>query len=253
MRAQVCSAAGEAAMARGLFDEAKGEYEEALRLAFEVGAYTETPFLMARLAEIAYRAGERSRALAAMDEASAAADRYGVMDSRAFVHLLRAQLALDDGEVTFARELCEQAREAISQGTPPPQFMAALNWIDALVTAAEFGPERGLRTLLDALREAVAARCADVVTAGFVDVAARLLAGLGDHLPATRLLAAGTRWRGGHPRPARERAEAERTEATVRAALGPARYESERATGTGFTTDDALRELAEALKEHPAE
>lgn len=37
-------------MARGRFEEAKGEYEEALRLAYEVGAYAESPFLIARLA-----------------------------------------------------------------------------------------------------------------------------------------------------------------------------------------------------------
>ncbi|MEU8982960.1 BTAD domain-containing putative transcriptional regulator [Streptomyces sp. NPDC048309] len=250
MRAQVCSAAGEAAMARGLFDEAKGEYEEALRLAFEVGAYAETPFLMARLAEIAYRAGERSRALTALEEANAAADRYGVMDSRAFVHMLRAQMALDDGEIGLARELCEQAREESARGTPPPQFTAALNWVDALVTAAETGPERGLRKLLDALREAVDERCADVVVAGLAEAAAALLAELGDHPPATRLLAAGTRWRGGHLRPTHERADAERTEAAARAALGPVRYESERATGAAFTTDEALRDLSEALKGH---
>jgi predicted ATPase/DNA-binding SARP family transcriptional activator len=249
MRAQVCSAAGEAAMARSRFDEAKDEYEEALRLAYEVGAYAETPFLMARLAEIAYREGEPPRALALLDEASAAAERYGVPDTRAFVCLLRAQLALDDGEVAFTRELCEQAREESSRGTPPPQFTAALNWVDALVTAAESGPERGLRKLFEALREAVDARCAEVVTAGLVEVGAGFLADLGDHPPATRLLAAGTRWRGGHPRPARERADAERTEAAAIAALGPARYESERATGSAFTTDDALRDLAESLRQ----
>ncbi|MGW2522624.1 BTAD domain-containing putative transcriptional regulator [Streptomyces sp. NPDC001617] len=76
MRAQVCSAAGEADMVRGRHEEARGEYEEALRLAHEVGAYAETPFLMARLAELAYRAGDRTAALAALDEASATADRY---------------------------------------------------------------------------------------------------------------------------------------------------------------------------------
>ena len=140
MRALVCSAAGEAAMARSLFDEAKGEYEEALRLAFEVGAYAETPFLMARLAEIAYRTGERSRALTALDEASAASDRYGVADARAFVLMLRAHMALDDGEFAVARELCEQARVESSRGTPPPQFVAALDWVDALITAAESRP-----------------------------------------------------------------------------------------------------------------
>ncbi|WP_405907829.1 BTAD domain-containing putative transcriptional regulator [Streptomyces sp. NBC_00828] len=252
MRAQVCSAAGEAAMARSLFEEAKGEYAEALRLAYEVGAYAEAPFLLARLAEIAYRAGERSRALTALDEASDASDRYGVPDARAFVHLLRAQIALDDGEFAYARELCEQARVESARGTPPPQFVAALDGVDALVLAAQCGQERGLRKLSDALLAAVAGRCADVVLAGLVEGAAGLLSELGDHPRAVRLLGVGTRWRGGHLRPALECAVAERTEAAAIAALGPVGYESERATGTDFSRDDAMRDLAEALKEHPA-
>ncbi|MGW7611100.1 BTAD domain-containing putative transcriptional regulator [Streptomyces sp. NPDC054766] len=253
MRAQVCSAAGEAAMARSRFDEAKGEYEEALRLAYEVGAYAEVPFLMARLAEIAYRAGERSVALATLDEASAAADLYGVMDSRAFVHLLRAQVVLDDGEVALARELCEKARVESLRGTPPPQFTAALDWLDAIVMAAESGPVRGLRKLNAALRDAMEGRCADVVASGLVEVAARLLTEVGAHPVAARLLAAGTRWRGGDPRPARESADARRVEAAALAALGPDRYESERARGSGYTQEEALSDLTEALAELPAQ
>jgi tetratricopeptide (TPR) repeat protein len=253
MWAQVCSAAGEAAMARSRFDEAKGEYEEALRLAYEVGAYAEVPFLMARLAEIAHRAGERSVALATLDEASAAADLYGVMDSRAFVHLLRAQVVLDDGEVALARELCEKARAESLRGTPPPQFVAALDWADALVTVAESGPVRGLRKLSSALRDAMDGRCADVVASGLVEVAARLLTEVGAHPVAARLLAAGTRWRGGDPRPARESADARRIEAAALAALGPDRYESERARGSCWTQEEALSDLNEALKEYPAE
>ncbi|WP_329322445.1 MULTISPECIES: BTAD domain-containing putative transcriptional regulator [unclassified Streptomyces] len=252
MRAQVCSAAAEAAMARGLFDEAKAEYEEALRLAFEVGANAETPFLLARLAELAYRSGERAQTLAALDEADAAADRYGVTDSRAFVRLLRAQLALDDDETALARDMWSKAHEMSLRGTPPPQFMAALNWVEALITAAESGPERGLRKMAAALDAAVAGRCADTVTASLVESAAGLLSGLGDHARATRLLTAGERWRGGHPRLALERAAAERGEAAARAVLGSGRYASERGRGAGFTADDALRDLADAVREHPA-
>ncbi|MFD5522372.1 BTAD domain-containing putative transcriptional regulator [Streptomyces sp. NPDC127066] len=251
MRAQVCSAAGEAAMARGLYDDAKGEYEEALRLAYEVGAYAEVPFLMARLAEIAHRAGERSLALAKLDEASVAADQYGVTDSRAFVHLLRAQVVLDDGEVALARELCEKSREEGLRGTPPPQFSAGLNWVDALVTAAESGPAPGLRKLSAAMRQAMDARCADVVASGFVESAARLLTELGAHPVAARLLAAGTGWRGGDLRPARENADARRIEAAALAALGPERYESERARGSAYTQEEALGDLAEALEAYP--
>jgi predicted ATPase/DNA-binding SARP family transcriptional activator/tetratricopeptide (TPR) repeat protein len=253
MRAQVCSAAGEAAMARSRFDEAKGEYEEALRLAYEVGAYAETPFLMARLAEIAHRAGDRSVALATLDEASAAADLYGVMDSRAFVHLLRAQVVLDDGEVALARELCEKAREESLRGTPPPQFIAALDWFDAMVTVAESGPVRGLRKLNAALRDAMDGRCADVVASGLVEAAACLLTEVDAHPVATRLLAAGTRWRGGDLRPVREGDDVRRAAAAALAALGPDRYESERARGSAYTQEEALSDLTEALGSYPAE
>ncbi|MFB7249019.1 BTAD domain-containing putative transcriptional regulator [Streptomyces populi] len=251
MRAQVCSAAGEAAMARSRYDEAKGEYEEALRLAYEVGAYAEVPFLMARLAEIAHRAGESSLALATLDEASAAADQYGVTDSRAFVHLLRAQVVLDGGEVALARELCGKSREESLRGTPPPQFTAGLNWVDALVTAAESGPAQGLRKLGAGLRHAMDARCSDVVAAAFAEGAARLFAELGAHPVATRLTAAGTGWRGGDLRSARESADVRRTEAAALAALGPERYESERARGSGYTQEEALRDLTETLETHP--
>ncbi|MFF2362227.1 BTAD domain-containing putative transcriptional regulator [Streptomyces sp. NPDC058122] len=252
MRAQVCSAAGEAAMARGLYDDAKGEYAEALRLAYEVGAYAEVPFLMARLAEIAYRAGERSVALAKLDEASAAADQYGVTDSRAFVHLLRAQVVLDDGEVALARELCEKSRAESLRGTPPPQFTVGINGIDAMVTAAESGPLAGLRKLSATLRHALDTRCADVVASAVVEGAARLFGELGAHAVAVRLAAAGTAWRGGDPRPVRESADVRRTEAAALAALGAERYESERARGSGYTREEALGELARTVEAYPA-
>lgn len=250
MRAQVCSAAGEAAMARGRLTEAKGEYEEALRLAHEVGAYAESPFLIARLAEIAYRSGDRPAALAALDEASAAADRFAVVDSRAFVHLLRVYMALDQGETAQARELAEAARAEIRRGTPPPQFLALLALVDGLVTTAESGPVHGLPKLAGALRVAVTGRCSETVTSALADAAGGALSQLGDHPRAVRLLAAGTRWRGGLPRPVPERDEAERAEATALTALGRPRFEAEHATGSSFTANDAVQELAEAVRDH---
>ncbi|MFJ1972875.1 AfsR/SARP family transcriptional regulator [Streptomyces sp. NPDC087903] len=252
MRAQVCSAAGEAAIARGRLEEAKGEFEEALRLADEVGAYAETPFLLARLAEIAYRAGDRAAALSVLDEASLAADRYGVADTRAFVLLIRAQIALDEKDTAGARELCRAARAETGRGTPPPQFMAMLDSVDAMVTVAESGPEHGLPKLVDALREAMERRCADAVVAALVDGVAELLADLGDFPPAARLLGAARFRRGGHPRPMPEQTRAERTEAAARAALGTGSYEAEHARGTAFTADGILDDLDEALRRHPA-
>ncbi|KOV79228.1 AfsR family transcriptional regulator [Streptomyces sp. NRRL WC-3618] len=244
VRAQVCSAAGEAAMVRGGFYEAKQEYEEALRLAHEVGAHAEAPFLLARLAEIAYREGDRAGALTALDEATRVADRYGVADSRAFVLLLRAHMALEEGEVALARALCDRSRAEIAHGTPPPQFTAGLDAMDALIVAEECGPAEGLAKLTATLRDAVAQRCAEVITAALADSAARLLAVLGDLPRAVRLLAASESWRCGHPRPMPDRARALETATAARAALGADRYESERTTGSVLTVDDVLGELA---------
>jgi len=244
MRAQVCSAAGEAAMARGRFAEAREEYGEALRLAHEVGAYTETPFLLARLGEIAFRSGDRRAAEAALDEASEAADRHWVTDARAFVSLLRAYMALDEEDPVRARELCRTIRAEIAHGSPPPQFIAAVDLIEALVTAVEEGPERALPMLARALRRAVAEHCAETVTAGIVDEAANLLGRLGDFPRTARLLAAGERLRGGLPRALPERTETERTEAAARTALGLDRYATECARGAALTMDEIIGELA---------
>jgi predicted ATPase/DNA-binding SARP family transcriptional activator len=251
IRAQVCSAAGEAAMARSRPAEAKVEYEEALRLAYEVGAYAETPFLIARLAEIAYRTGDRSAALTTLDEASAAGDRYGVPETRAFVRLMRAQMALDEKDTARARELVDRVRTEIGQA-PPPQFMVMLNSLEAMVTVAESGPQHGLPKLADTIREAVEKRCSDVIVATLVDSAAALLCDLGDHPRAARLLAAAERWRDGDPRPVPECASAERAEAAARTGLGPVRYAAEHTRGAALTPDDVLGELGETLRTHPA-
>ncbi|MFE9613309.1 BTAD domain-containing putative transcriptional regulator [Streptomyces sp. NPDC006012] len=247
MRAQVCGAAGEAALARGRFEEARSEYEEALRLAHEVGAWAESPFLLTRLAEISYRSGDRDGALAALDEAGETAERYGVADARAFTLMLRAHIALDDGDAARARELCDAARAGAVRGTPPPQFICALGALGALITTAESGPGRGLPILVDALREAVAQRCAETVTAGLADIGAQLLAALGDLPGALRLLTASDHWRAGRPRPLPERARAERIEAAARENLPEDRCAAERTRGASLTVDDAL----DQLRAHP--
>jgi tetratricopeptide (TPR) repeat protein len=246
LRAQVCSAVGEAAMARSRFEDAKGEYEEALRLAYEVGAYAESPFLIARLAEIAYRAGDRVAATASLDEATAAAERYGVRDSKAYILLLRTQMAFEDGHIDRARAWCEEARANSAPGTPPPQFVVMLLLLDAMITARESGLRSALPKLTGAQREAVEKRCSDVIRATVVDGAAGLLADLGDFPRAARLLGTAEHLRAGRPRSLPERAPVERAEAAVRAALGDARCEAERARGAALTADDVLRELDEA-------
>ncbi len=59
--------------------------------------------------------------------------------------------------------------------------------VEALLAADESGPAHGLPILADALRQAVADRCAETITAGLVDVAAGVLARLGDLPRALRL------------------------------------------------------------------
>ncbi|MFC8130382.1 BTAD domain-containing putative transcriptional regulator [Streptomyces sp. NPDC057302] len=247
MRAQVSSAAGEAAMARCLYEEARVEYDEALRLAYEVGAYAETPFLIARLAEVAYREGDRALAAKALDEAGTEADRYGVADARAFMRMLQSQMALDDGDIVRARALLEESRADAVRGTPPPQFTAALQGLDAKVVAVESGPEQALPLLADTLRVALASRCAELVIAALVECGSTLVGRLGDHPRAVRLLAFGTRLRSGNPRPMPELAEAHDVETAALAVLGHHRYEAERAAGTELTADDVLAELSRAV------
>ncbi|MGV4986958.1 BTAD domain-containing putative transcriptional regulator [Streptomyces sp. NRAIS4] len=246
MRAQVCSAAGEAAMARGRFDEARGEYEEALRLAYDVGAYAESPFLMARLAEIAYRSGDTKTALAALDDAGAAADRYAVPESRAFVLLMRAHIALNEGQTAHARELYEATCATTRGGTPPPQFVAAIRSVEALLAAEESGPVHGLTIVAEALHEAVAQRCAESITAGLVDIAACMQARRGDLAGAVRLFAAADHWRDGNPRPEPEYGKALRVRADAREALPPERYAAECARGASLDAAGVLRELGVA-------
>ncbi|MEU0408205.1 BTAD domain-containing putative transcriptional regulator [Streptomyces griseorubiginosus] len=247
LRAQVSSAAGEAAMARGRPAAAKEEYETALQLAYEVGAYAETPFLIARLAEVAYRMGERTTALTTLEEASEAGDRYGVPETRAFVRLLRAHMALEDKDPARARALVDEVRAELGQAAPPPQFTVMLNSVDAMVTAEESGPEHGLPLLAGTIREAFDKRCADAVIAVLVDAAAALLCDLGDLPRTVRLLAAAERRRGGDPRPHPERVMAERAETAARTGLGPARYAAEHTRGQDLTPAEVLAELDEAL------
>ncbi|WP_425831332.1 BTAD domain-containing putative transcriptional regulator [Streptomyces fractus] len=243
MRAQVCSAAGEAAMGRGRFEEAKAEYEEALLLAYEVGAYAESPYLMARLAEIAFRAGDRDTAKKTLDMATDEAERYGVVDSAAFARLLRAYLALSDGDVAAAREHCDASRAVAEGGTPPPQFVAALGMVDARVTAAESGPAAGVAMVARLLRDDVLGRTAESVTAGLVDVGAELHMRAGDMTRGVRLFAAADVLRADLPRSLPEREEYEAAESRARAELGDARYEAERAVGGALTHERLLAEL----------
>ncbi|MER6203195.1 tetratricopeptide repeat protein, partial [Streptomyces sp. NPDC001586] len=243
-RAQVASAAGEVALSRGRYAEARTEYEECLRLAHEVGAHIEAPFALARIAEAAYCAGDFDEAERLLAEADAESGRHGgVHDVSSFARLLSALLALQRGDLVSARSECERARAESVRITVPAQFVSGLDSIDAVLTAREQGPAAGLAKLGPGLAAAVTARCAERFLAGMAEAAAVMLADDGRPAEAVRALAAATAWRAGHPRSVPESGAVDGLPERTRALLGPARYAREESAGAALTP----AELAAAL------
>ncbi|MFF1479788.1 ATP-binding protein [Streptomyces sp. NPDC058301] len=238
MRAQVASAAGEAAMMRGLPARARPEYEEALGLAREVGAHAEAPFLLARIAELTYRAGDLEEGVKLLDEAEAEAVRYGVLDATSYIHYLRACMALDSGDAATARTECDAAHADSARSTSPPPFTAILEGLEARVAAVESGPAIGVRGLASALRTAATAGCAGIILAHFTEGAAQLLPDLGEPTTAVRVLAAAETWRAGIPLWPADRTTLEALRSRLRDELGPQAYEEERAAGAGLSTEE---------------
>ncbi|MGW2866477.1 AfsR/SARP family transcriptional regulator [Streptomyces sp. NPDC001205] len=234
MRAQVASAAAEAAMMRGLPDKARPAYEEALELAREVGAHHETPFLIARVGELAYRSGDMEAAEKALTQASVEADHYRVGDTTPYVNSLLAVIALDRGETATARALHEEAVEFAQLGPLPPHFVALLDALKARIAAAESGPSAGLRAMADTLRTAAAAACSEIVLAHLAERAAQWLGELDEHALAVRVLGAAAAWRAGIPRSVPEADIEKFVTARAGRALTPEQYEAERAAGAAL-------------------
>ncbi|WP_434975648.1 AfsR/SARP family transcriptional regulator, partial [Streptomyces mesophilus] len=242
LKAHVCTAVGEAAMARGRFAEAQAEYEEGLLLAYEMGVYSEAPLLIARLAEIAYRAGDLPLARRAIVESDEEGERYGVLDTRAFVRLLSAYVALAEGDLELARSEWRSSIEWAARATPPPQFEAGVAHADAKMTALESGPAAALPKAVEGLRGAVRDKCAEPVLSLLAEASAALLADLDDPR-ATRVLAAGIHWRGDLPIPEPEQTETTHLRTKLRKRLGDETYEHEWSTGETLTPEDVLELL----------
>ncbi|MGW2271327.1 AfsR/SARP family transcriptional regulator [Streptomyces yangpuensis] len=235
-RAQVASAAGEIALSRGRYAEARTEFEECLRLAREVGAHVEAPFAIARIAEAAYSAGDLDDAERLLAEADEEADQHGgVYDVSAYARLLAALLALQQGDAGRARTECELARVQTERITVPGQLTAGLATVDAALTAREQGPAAALALIGPALGAAVTARCAERVLAGMAEAAARFLADADRPAEAVRVLAAATAWRAGLPRSAPEATVVDGLPERTRALLGPDRWAREDAAGAVLT------------------
>ncbi|MEU1467340.1 BTAD domain-containing putative transcriptional regulator [Streptomyces sp. NPDC005761] len=244
MRAQVASAAAEAGMMRGLYDEARAAYEEALLLAREVGAHAEAPFLLARLAELSYRTGDLEAAALGLDRSEAEAESHQVHDATAYIHYLRATMAFHRGDAAGARELLSAARAEAGRGGPPSHFTVALEGLSARISVCEpepeGGPVAGLRRLTAALVAARDAHCPEIVTGYVADGVATVLPKVGRHAAAARVLAAADSWRLSGPRAAAEQTEVDAAERLARKELGALRYEEERGAGLGLTLDEVI-------------
>ncbi|WP_420710538.1 ATP-binding protein, partial [Streptomyces sp. NRRL F-6492] len=249
MGAQTASAAAESSMMRGRYEEARADYEEALRLAREVGAHAESPFLLARLAEIAYRSGDMETAGEGLAEATAEAERHHVRDARPFVSFLGAAIALHRGEIEEARLHAEEAGRLIEAGGPPPHFTAAVIGLAARVEAYGGGGAAAVASAAAALRAARDARCADLIAATLGQGLAVALSLADEPAPAGTVLAAVDSWRRELPRSVPERVEAEAVTARSLAALGAPGLAAARTAGEGLDLDGVLslvKDYAEA-------
>ncbi|MFE3644636.1 BTAD domain-containing putative transcriptional regulator [Streptomyces sp. NPDC059169] len=246
MRAQVAGAVAETSMMRGRYEEAHAAYAESLELAREVGAHSEAPFLLARMAELGYRAGDADAALRGLEEATAEVERHNVPTGKGYISYLRAVIALERGEFARAEELTREARAACPAGTSPPHFMVALDGVDARIAVygAGGGPGAGIRGLATALRDAHEVRCSEVVTAHLAESTADVLLLLGEERLAVRLLAAAETWRNGMPRSVPERRVTDAVETGARAVLGERRYAAEYAAGAALSVPQVLDALA---------
>ncbi|MFJ2899505.1 AfsR/SARP family transcriptional regulator [Streptomyces sp. NPDC087218] len=254
--AQVASATAEAGAMRGRYAQAREAYEEALLLAREVGAHAEAPFILARLAEIAHRTGDTAAFERHLAESESEADRYQVHDAHAYGCFLRATAAFDRGDLAEARRLVTEVEGETGHGIPPSHFTAIVQGLAARITAREPGPGRGpavgARGLTAALRGARDARCSELITGQLAEGAAAMLPELGLSGTAARILAAADSWRPAVPRSRAEQAEVDEAARRAREALGPRRYESERAEGRALTVDDVIDLLTRITADLPA-
>ncbi|MFB6833292.1 ATP-binding protein [Streptomyces hydrogenans] len=240
MGAQVASAAAEAHMMRGRRAEAREAYEEALGLAREVGAHAEAPFLIARLAELAYRDGDTADAERGLAEAARESERLRLQDALAYVDFMRAVLALDRNDPAGARASIASVGAHLRRGNPPPHFSIALDGFVARIEAQEGGGQAAVTSAAAALRAALTGPCADIVVISLAEGLVFALHRAGDAARCARVAAAVDTWRRDVPRSVPEEREAGTIAAACRAALGEDGLAAARAEGAGLSGEDVL-------------
>ncbi|GAB2769927.1 BTAD domain-containing putative transcriptional regulator [Streptomyces daliensis] len=134
---QVRGLRAEVAVQHGRYEEARAEYATAMRYAQELGALTEMPFLLVRIAEVWYRQGDSEEAGKLSVRAVEEAERLGLTDACIYASFLRSLIALDDGRTDLARRHHREAGRRAAIGTLPTMFDTAMGALEARITAAE--------------------------------------------------------------------------------------------------------------------
>ncbi|GAA1290766.1 AfsR/SARP family transcriptional regulator [Streptomyces javensis] len=247
MLAQVEGARGEIATHQGRLGEARAAYERATRLAQELGAHTEVPFLYTRLADLAVHERDVEGALRLVERSEEEAERCGTQDVLAFNDIVRSEAELVRGDLARARAYCDAARQRALRGTSPPQFWVVANGLEARITGLEGDLVGGLRKLRNTLCEGLAVNSMELLLAHQAESAAELLTGCGQEPLAARLLGAADGWRGRLPRSPLVAGDVGATAARASEALGRDAVEKLRTESTTLTPEEALRLLDEAL------
>ncbi|MGY1436576.1 AfsR/SARP family transcriptional regulator [Streptomyces reniochalinae] len=134
---QLCGLRAEIAIQEGRYEHARAECETAMRYAQQLGALTEMPVLLVRIAEIWYRQGDTKQADQLAQRAMEDGDRLGVRDAPTLAAFVRAMTAVEEDDIARARELYRQAEKYASVGSLPAVFEVPLRVLDARITACE--------------------------------------------------------------------------------------------------------------------
>ena len=252
VRAQVHGARAELEMFRGRYPQARADFEASVRLCDELGASSEIPFLVARMAELAVREGDDAAAGPLLVRAEQEADHYGIWDVRTYIRYLQGTVALRAGDVRGARRLCDLTRQEARLGTPPPMLSLMVGRLEASVTEQEGDPRAALAAAAVELRAGLRIECPEAVLAAFVEEIARLLAGLAEPASAARLLGLADTLRGELPRSVPEEYDAGRARDAARSALGAAGYAAAHDDGRRLTPAGAADLVDAALRRIPA-
>ncbi|GEB52057.1 AfsR/SARP family transcriptional regulator [Streptomyces cacaoi] len=174
---QLCGLRAEVAIEEGRYDDARAECGSALRYAQQLGALTEIPVLLTRIADIWYRQGDTVQADSLAVRAHEDAERLGVRDAQTLATYLRALVAIERGDAVRARLLLTECDKNASAGTPPPMFRLVMQVLDARVLAEEDADRitEALRRIRTALHTALEGSAPESIVVNTLMVAGYLL------------------------------------------------------------------------------